>query len=368
MAAANNERILDVFYRTWHIPAGIFSADFQLKTLYFAGGERQTRFYLDDSRYILKKEHGSTGPVMRYDSNGSCWCLIPLERSFLLLGPVQTGRNPSFPYEGIPEQSWESFRRIAGCLASLITGSDIAPIEKEDSFTETYTAGQLPEHYEGVQQLESFDELFDCIRTGDIDLLKTLLNTGSLRVYLDHVMTDIQTARHIFYFNLSKAFHTAQEASASMQDLVPLVNMYFREEAGYRSIAAYKAGMHRIMYDFSRYVSRTKKERYSTLVNTAMFYINEHLQQMISVEEIAARCSVSVSALQHRFRAETGVSVSEKIRELKMAKACWLLKHTDLPCGTIAYRMGYSSQSYFTKQFRRQTGMTPQMYRTQSGS
>ncbi len=73
---------------------------------------------------------------------------------------------------------------------------------------------------------------------------------------------------------------------------------------------------------------------------------------------------VSISTLQHRFKEETGMSVTDMIRAKKVEKAGFFLKHTNISCGDIAYRMGYGSQSFFIRQFRKVTGITPMEYRT----
>lgn len=43
-----------------------------------------------------------------------------------------------------------------------------------------------------------------------------------------------------------------------------------------------------------------------------------------------------------------------------------LLRETDLSIGSIAFRLGFSSQSHFTTTFRRLRGMTPRAYRVNS--
>ena len=63
---------------------------------------------------------------------------------------------------------------------------------------------------------------------------------------------------------------------------------------------------------------------------------------------------------------ETGRSISDVIRDKKTERACYFLKHTDLPCSDIAFKMGYCSQSYFISQFKKVMGVTPNDYRLQS--
>ena len=405
-----SDDILEMFYDSFKIPAGIFDREGKLQKLFFAGGTRLTKLYLADASFVLEKYTGNakstkynpedaglaqenhTGAArltrpnsedpgsaskkdsdialedpaeLLLDKNGSCWCVMPYAEETILLGPVQTGRNPLFAYEGIPEHTGNGFFNIARYIVSLLCGADKVLLNKEDAYTEEFAARHMyRKGYVDVEvELQSFDEIFLCVMTGDRARLDDLLHSGSYLRYLDNVMPDLQTARTVFQFNLAKTYHSAQQSQLPISDLTPLVNMYLTESAGYKSLAAYKSGMLRMLYDFTRYVSQYRDDRYSPLVNRAIMYIREHIYTQLAVEEVAAHCMSSLSTLQHRFKAETGMSVKEKIRRSKLERACFFLKNTDLSGTDIAFRLGYGSQSYFIKQFRALTNMTPAEYR-----
>ncbi len=364
----DSDDILRMFYASFKIPAGIFDRSSKLQKLFFNSGAKLTKLYLADASSILHKhkDAGADDPaILLLDENGSCWCVIPYNEERILLGPVQTGRNPLFAYEGIPEHTGKGFHNLARYVVSLLYSEDYPLTDREDAYTEAFAARHMYSKAYADIELQSFDDLFLCVMTGDRTRLDTLLHSGSYLRYLDSVMTDLQTARTVFQFNLAKTYHSAQQSRVSISDLTPLVDMYLSESAGYRSLAAFKSGMLRMLYDFTRYVSQYRDERYSPLINQAIMFIRENIYGQPTVEEIAAHCMSSLSTLQHRFKEETGISVKEKIRRSKMDRACFFLKNTDLSCSDIAYKMGYGSQSYFIKQFRGMTGMTPAEYRKQ---
>ena len=364
----DSDDILRMFYASFKIPAGIFDRSGKLQKLFYSSGAKLTKLYLADASSVLQKhkDAGADDPaILLLDENGSCWCVIPYNEERVLLGPVQTGRNPLFAYEGIPEHTGKGFHNLARYVVSLLYSEDYPLTDREDAYTEAFAARHMYSKAYADIELQSFDDLFLCVMTGDRPRLDTLLHSGSYLRYLDSVMTDLQTARTVFQFNLAKTYHSAQQSRASISDLTPLVDMYLSESAGYRSLAAFKSGMLRMLYDFTRYVSQYRDERYSPLINQAIMFIRENIYAQPTVEEIAAHCMSSLSTLQHRFKEETGMSVKEKIHRSKMDRACFFLKNTDLSCSDIAYKMGYGSQSYFIKQFRSMTGMTPAEYRKQ---
>ena len=83
----------------------------------------------------------------------------------------------------------------------------------------------------------------------------------------------------------------------------------------------------------------------------------------ITIQNLASAICVSPAHLSRIFKQETGVSVSEYIRQRKIDMAKNLLRFTDYDFADIAAMLSYSSQSHFIQHFRSQTGMTPKAYR-----
>ena len=83
------------------------------------------------------------------------------------------------------------------------------------------------------------------------------------------------------------------------------------------------------------------------------------------VKKLASLIGLSPSQTLKKVRSETGKSVNQYIRELRLSKAASLLKETDITIAEIAYKVGFSSQSYFNKVFRKRYGITPGEYKAQ---
>ena len=363
MWTAKQEEICDIFYDTYRVPIGCFSREGRLIKLYSETGRRQTTLYMADAAGILAKAEDRVSARLCFDDKGAAWCLIPFEDETITLGPVQTGHADAFPYEKIPEYSPKSLQKTVRCLISLLAGKDFPLTEEEYNTPQGQNARQMYRHDVGIDDLNAFDDIYDCVRHGDLEQLDILLKSGAFTDYQSRVISNLTEAATVFHFNLAKTYHCAQQTQATLEDLTPLVDYYLKESAGYRSLAAYKSGNLRMLYDFTRYVHQFQDARFSPLINQAVMYIREHLYSQISVEDIARHCMVSLSTLQHKFKGETGMSLKEKIRAAKTERSCFFLRNTDLSSVDIAYRMGYGSQSYFIKQFQREIGMSPAEYK-----
>jgi AraC family transcriptional regulator, exoenzyme S synthesis regulatory protein ExsA len=82
----------------------------------------------------------------------------------------------------------------------------------------------------------------------------------------------------------------------------------------------------------------------------------------VTVEELAFLCHTSLSSFKRRFIKIYGMPPQKWLVQQKMQLAAGLLKHPDERSGSVFEKVGYDSQSSFTKAFRLQYGMTPKAF------
>lgn len=102
----------------------------------------------------------------------------------------------------------------------------------------------------------------------------------------------------------------------------------------------------------------------SQLVTAVSNYIRHHLSEPITTEQIAASLYISRTHLSARFHKEAGTTLSDYILKEKTEEAKRLLRYTDKPLSAISAYLGFSSQSHFSRTFRKYAGITPGEYRT----
>jgi AraC-like DNA-binding protein len=104
-------------------------------------------------------------------------------------------------------------------------------------------------------------------------------------------------------------------------------------------------------------------DKYSPSIQKVLEYINLHLGDHISNEDLSANANMSISHLAKVFKKETGVTMTEYIALLRCKKAANLLKKTNLPIQEISSYVGYSDNNYFVKVFKKNYDMTPTEFR-----
>lgn len=83
----------------------------------------------------------------------------------------------------------------------------------------------------------------------------------------------------------------------------------------------------------------------------------------MSIDLLANAFCISVSHLQHTFKAQTGSSVIDCINRTRIDNAAELLRKTDLHISHISEKVGFSDYNYFSRVFKKYRAMTPSEYR-----
>ena len=91
--------------------------------------------------------------------------------------------------------------------------------------------------------------------------------------------------------------------------------------------------------------------------------VEEHRdKEEFSVEELSLLLGLSRVHVYRKIKKLTGMSVSEFVRSVKLKLSLNLIKNSGKTMAEIAYEVGFSSPSYFTKCFKDQFGMSPSEY------
>ncbi|WP_377702485.1 AraC family transcriptional regulator N-terminal domain-containing protein [Pseudoduganella sp. UC29_71] len=94
-------------------------------------------------------------------------------------------------------------------------------------------------------------------------------------------------------------------------------------------------------------------------ISKAIAWLKERYNQPVLVEELAQATNMSVSTLHHRFKAVTTMGPMQYQKQLRLQQARTLLLNGDTDAATAAYRVGYESQSQFSREYRRLFGAPP---------
>ncbi len=99
-------------------------------------------------------------------------------------------------------------------------------------------------------------------------------------------------------------------------------------------------------------------------IHTARFRMHEHLHTNMDMELLAKDLSVSYPWFRRAFKETTGTSPGQYHLQIRIEKACKLLRETNLTVTEISQNLGFKSEFYFSRIFKKKVGSPPGLYRT----
>lgn len=98
-------------------------------------------------------------------------------------------------------------------------------------------------------------------------------------------------------------------------------------------------------------------------IRSAQLYVEAHFSDRLTVAQLAEVAGLSQRTFMRRFSSITGHAPLAYVQIVRMEKAKDRLIHADASVQTIAFEVGYSDLSAFSRKFQHHTGMTPTVFR-----
>ncbi|MCM1050444.1 MAG: helix-turn-helix domain-containing protein [Paenibacillus sp.] len=84
---------------------------------------------------------------------------------------------------------------------------------------------------------------------------------------------------------------------------------------------------------------------------------------LLNVEELGAEVGISRAHLHRKMKELIGITPADFIRNIRLRRACEMLKKPDVDISQVAVKLGFTSQPHFSSAFKRFTGVSPSEYR-----
>lgn len=124
---------------------------------------------------------------------------------------------------------------------------------------------------------------------------------------------------------------------------------------------------------FGQLVTLLKRHRYATdrlptttsetLLDKLITALASSREHTFELDKFCQREQCSERVLRQQFRSQTGMTINQYLRQVRVCHAQYLLQHSKLMIGEISMRCGFEDSNYFSVVFTRETGMTPSQWR-----
>lgn len=109
--------------------------------------------------------------------------------------------------------------------------------------------------------------------------------------------------------------------------------------------------------------AKQKRHDQNRPIRVVKQYISEHYAESLTLEKVSAVAGLSPAYLSTVFKSDTGMTFLEYLSKVRMDMAKQLLKNTSYTVADICEKVGYSDVRYFTKSFKKYSGLKPNEYR-----
>ncbi|HNX15497.1 MAG TPA: helix-turn-helix domain-containing protein [Oscillospiraceae bacterium] len=207
-------------------------------------------------------------------------------------------------------------------------------------------------------------KLTDIIRRGDSASLKEWVNSAPAIRPGILAPDQIRHYKNTFIVSATLASRAAIRGGMDIDDAFTLSDLYIQKCELLNDPDKIMNLQYHMILDYTGHVERLQlgKRRGRFTVDVAN-YIQHHMSEAITTEQIADELFVSRPYLSKRFKQETGVTLTDFILKEKTEEAKRLLRYTDKTLSAIGNYLGFSSQSHFTRVFKKYAGCAPGEYK-----
>ncbi|GBG06455.1 hypothetical protein PAT3040_00982 [Paenibacillus agaridevorans] len=231
-------------------------------------------------------------------------------------------------------------------------------VEQADSMLSQYSEQELlPQDIK-----RNLNQLTNLLETGDKATFHRTISDFfyviQKAVFIDYTL-QLEIFAHLSVMLLSYMNTRKITRSIEIQlDLKPLSN--YGMHANWSAFEDYCSRLADMLFSYAEGEKKDQKQQITDKVDA---YIIKHLHENTSLDHLAKTFHLSPSYLSRLYHAEKGVSLSERIKLLKLARAKELLSVEGAKIHEVASELGFYNVSYFTKFFKKNMGIPPQEYR-----
>ena len=178
-------------------------------------------------------------------------------------------------------------------------------------------------------------------------------------------LTSNRTLRN--YKSLLNALNTYCHLALLQTDIHPSYILKQAASIGMRieettSLAKLEQMPNDICHKYCLLVKNYANPEYSKLTKNVIAYIQNHLDEELSLNQLAMNFDKNASFLSNTFSKDTGVTLTKFIHQTRIQEAIRLFNTTDMPVSEVSLAVGYQDFSYFSKMFSKIVGTSPREY------
>ncbi len=247
----------------------------------------------------------------------------------------------------------ESFRHLQQALDQRFYHEDLEITAYRESFNE--------DDHSGIYPLKLEEQLKEAITRGDREAARKCIYN-----VLNKIRSEDRTPPGLFIESVGMLLANISrqvEYFIDAGEYKKLVNEMFAGLKRSKSFSMAEGITQDFILKIFNYLDEVKNKSEMVIMKQCLNYIELHYMEDLSLESLSDRFHFNASYFSRYFQIHTGRNFCDYITGLRLDKAKELLRNSPEKLNTIALLSGYKNIRYFSRVFKKITGMTPYDYR-----
>ncbi|QUH31339.1 response regulator transcription factor [Vallitalea guaymasensis] len=213
-------------------------------------------------------------------------------------------------------------------------------------------------HSDYLKLMEQQKLMMSYVNIGNFEYVSNIMDSVMKELediditYVKNFITDLFSR---FFFNLHELGIDLYSINNGQVDYHKIMSM--------KSMMEIKSWCKQVLRDIMDIVSKYQQSSQAQIIQQAKEYINNNYNLDISLEQVADKVFLSSAYFSRLFKKIEGESFTDYLIKIRIEKAMELIKNPHFKTYEICEKVGYKNSRYFSKLFKRNTGLTPSEYR-----
>lgn len=214
--------------------------------------------------------------------------------------------------------------------------------------------------------LEKEELLLEKIASGDQSTARKILNEMLGHIFFSSE-GNIETIRARVVELIVLLSRASIRGGADVEQIFGLNYTYLGKLYAFDSIDQIAFWLSDIMARFTEHVFNLAQVKHADVIYRACDYVKKNYHKPLTLEETADLVCLSPAYFSRIFKDEMTVNFNTYVNQIRVEAARKLLLNESASLADIAVQAGFDGQSYFSKVFKKLTGVTPGKYRESRG-
>jgi AraC-like DNA-binding protein len=280
--------------------------------------------------------------------------------------PASRAKELSDYFSTIPAYPLRTFLQILCTVNYFINGekTDVGQLLLAEDLPPLSPAVLPPTKVEIHNTMELEEMMLSCVEHGRTEDILAMFSAPAAGRAGAMASDALRQQKNLIICTATLVTRAAIRGGMNQEQALALSDMYIQKAELMSDVLSLTRLNAQMVLDFTKRVEAEKTGIHkSRLVRQARDYILSHIGEGITTETLAKELGMNRTYLCKLFTEETGMTVHRYVTQVKMAEAKRLMEITHKSVAEISEYLGFSSQSYFQRVFKKQYGITPGKFR-----